>query len=121
MLRNKEVNERTEEVLKCISLHLSSRPSLRRCEYLCKIVNTYICLEPSEIEVFPDRYHKRAGDKMNVLYHVLHDHYPDCLPENLADGKHDKCIHIKRGVLTPGCYIYKLSFTGNRRQWIRSL
>lgn len=121
MLSNKEINERTEDVLKCISLHLSSRPSLRRCEYVCKIVDNYIFLEPSQIEVFPDRFHKKVGDRMNILYHVLHDHYPDCLVDNVKSGKHDRYIHIKPGVLTPGCYTYKLSFTGNRRQWMRSL
>lgn len=121
MLTSKEINERTEDILKCISSHLSSRTALRKHEYVCKILDNYIVLEPSDIEVFPDRFHKRAGDKVNVLYHVLHTHFADCLPENLADGRHDTYIHIKPGVLTPGCYTYKLSVTGNRRRWIRSL
>lgn len=124
----------TEEFLRCISDHLSSRKSCRKVEYVVAIGMMYddseyqmtladldegihdkIFFSPPRF-VFPDKFHRSKGDYQNIVNHVIKSHFHDTIFD-----REDSCkdCRFKEGSLSPGIYKYKNSFNSKRRKWIR--
>ena len=107
----------TEKLLFLISKHLSSRSRLRHEEYFCCISTNMISFYPKE-DVFPDKFHKKLGDKISLLYHILIDHF-DLHIQELSSIRHAYCINILDNKFVPGVYKYSLSINKKTRRWVR--
>lgn len=125
----------TEQFLRTLSNHLSSRPECRHISYRCVIgvedtnpkqldildalgkdPSRYISFYPN-IEVYPNIHLKQEANKSTVLNHVLTYHFPEIVdtPDILGN------LTVYPGFLVNGIYEYQLSVTGKRRKWTRIL
>ena len=91
--------ERTEKLLHLISSHLSSRQDCRRVQYKVTVVDDAVSIVP-HIQVYKNRYCRRAVDLLDVVDHVIN-------------------YHSDSGHLVDGTYIYKLSVDAKQRKWTR--
>lgn len=115
-------SERTVQILRCLASHLSSRKSCKQVEYtVCigctetgaQLFTNSITLNPHR-QVFPDTYHRKQSDLIDVAEHVLIAHFPD-----IAVDSDVLNVQYAEGSLVTGVYRYILSFDKSRRQWIR--
>ena len=123
----------TEQFLRALSSHLSSRADCRKVTYRCiigvddgrsrqldildiagKDFNKYIMFDPS-IYVYPNVHLKHDVNKTSVLEHVLKYHFPEILDSYDILGN----VTIHSGLLVPGIYEYQLSVSEKRRRWTR--
>ena len=123
----------TEHFLRTLSSHLSGRKDCWRRPYKCVIgmddvgsrqldimdilgrdFESYISFDP-EIQIYPSVHRRKDANKVTVLNHVLHDHFPELLAEDDALGNN----RIKPGMLVEGVYEYQVSVTGRSRRWTR--
>lgn len=122
----------TVDLLKCISDHLSGRKDCRRTEYTVYVgmsddeherqltlaevsdVSNKVFFYPKR-SVFPDVHHRRKSDAVDIINHVIKEHFYD----ELYDSEDFNSVCIKPNIIEPGVYRYILSFDGKKRQWIR--
>lgn len=107
----------TDNLLKLLSNHLSSRKRLKYTEYLVIIDESSVTFSSKE-EVFPDTFHRKSGDRISILYHIL-IHHLDLHISDLISIRHSYSIHVPKDIFVPGRYIYKLSINQKHRKWIR--
>ena len=105
----------TEMLLRVLSSHLSSRVECRKVSYQLTIYSDGKVQFTPEIKVFPDRYHRKAVYKLNVLEHVLTYH---CLRAYAGKDEQGAPL-VDTTVVIPGVYQYQSSVDGKRRKWIR--
>lgn len=129
--QNAKANK-TVDVLRCISDHLSSRDICKGETYRVAIgvrdnkqsVSRYwpkdwdikesIFFETT-VQVFPNRYRRKSTDKSPVIQHVIVEHFPE-----IWGGVANGCqVQIKRGQLVEGIYEYRASLNTKNRKWFR--
>ena len=108
----------TKQVLKCIADHLSGRYDCRGIEYTVTIgtdVNTqFIAFEPTRF-VFPNRYKRCETDKINIMFHVIREHFPQLY----VDTDSMFGTYVDTSKLIKGVYVYQSSVDNKRRRWKR--
>lgn len=97
----------TEEFLRCISAHLSSREECKQLEFVAIIDDSlHVKLLPQDYLIFPSRHKKKEINKIAVTEHVTHEHFENQVYSDIFS-------------LVPGEYIYKLSVNKKQRRWQR--
>lgn len=94
----------TAEFLNCISSRLAGRDDCKKTTYTVTINHNGVTMSPM-VSVYPDRYHRKEGDKMNVVQFVHH--------YKMTSATLDQFVF--------GTYQYQLSVDGKRRRWTRIL
>lgn len=114
---------KTDEIIRCISSHISYKRELRDDSFMIAIVdmkdedgNEY-CIFSKEspkksIMLFPSRYRRKQSDKEDMIEHVLLNHYPD-----LILGRDEENRLKVGGNLYPGLYIFSRDPGEKRRKW----
>lgn len=92
----------TENFLMSISDRLSGRTDCKQTEYVVRISNSGITMEPT-VNIYPNRYYRKDTDKRTVLQYAL---------QRLTS------YQIKHK-LVPGTYVYRLSAAKKSRKWMR--
>lgn len=114
MRLQRNLTERTERLMNLIAVRLSGRDFCKGMTYHLHISNEqHIMFEP-DIEVYPDRYHRKDTDKSNVLNLILIKKYSEFIHVNENGG-----LEIHPNTFIPGEYEYTVSFNKKRRKWIR--
>lgn len=125
--------QNTEYLLKTISDHLSGRKDCKGQIYrvaLCveddkQLVTTIINKQSRDmtkrivftpdVKVFPNIHNRKPTDKINIIKHVLKEHY-----RYMIDGVDNNGNYlIFDGFVVPGIYEYQISMNGKRRRWVR--
>lgn len=102
----------TQHLLRILSRHITNRSEFNQTQFQVTITPSgRITMSPT-MYVFPNRYHRKDADKVDLLTHVLADHLDPEQVENISELK------LAPGYLS-GCYQYVSSFSGKRRTWIR--
>lgn len=101
----------TNDILKCISRHLSSREYLRKVQYEVYMYSNLFKIYP-KVYVFPDIHRRNASDKELLELHIMKYHYADIIRQ-LSDDT------ISIDNVCNGVYIYEISVSSKRRRWIR--
>lgn len=112
-MKEAEKSKLTQEFLKQIALHLSSRAECRGATYRVTISDSELTFHP-KVEVFPDRHHRKSTDKVPVSFHVA-SHFVDMLNPRMENGK----LYLDTPELVPGVYEYQPSVDGKRRRWVK--
>lgn len=92
--------QQTEFLLKSIADRLSGRDDCRKTCYKVVINHNGVTMFP-HVEVFPNRYHRREADKIDVVSFV-HQY---------------KMPNARLSEFVFGTYEYQLSVDGKRRKW----
>ena len=113
-----EKSKKTEQFLRCIAQHLSSRRDCRGIRYTvtlgCPVDKRRVTFEPVRL-VCPNRYRRCERDKVNIITHVIKEHFPELqLQESDTD-----IVYVNTAKLVPGVYVYELSIDKKRRRWAR--
>ena len=128
-----EKSKMTQEFLRCIAQHLSSRPECQHSVYRIAIgvtdsiaapahismfekelSNNRVCFLPN-ILVFPDRYHRKETDRVSVVMHVASQHFDNMLMSYQEEG----CTFVETDNLVRGVYEYQCSIDKKKRRWVR--
>lgn len=96
--------QQTEFLLKSIADRLAAREDCRKVCYRVTINHDGVVMTP-HIEVFPNRYHRREADKIDVVSYVHTYKMPNALLSDFVFGT----------------YEYQLSVDGRRRKWRKVL
>lgn len=107
---------RTKLFLRQISNHLSSRDGCSKIEYEVIIHEQYVECKPV-FYVFSSAYSKSRKEMHSLLYHIANMHVPE-LQKGIEYDSHFG-IPVNSGLLVPGTYVYRFSFKGKRRKWVR--
>lgn len=110
-------------LLRSISDHLSSRRDCKGVEYEVDVsINkdehgiAFIEFSMSPVTyVYPNPKRRKPEDRVNVLYHVLTQHFQILLQEIDLAGT----VKVQPGRIIPGKYIYRLSVNGKQRRWCK--
>lgn len=123
----------TQKFLQCIAQHLSSRRECKGVSYRISIGVHDSMLYPHEVSmfekelsnkrvlfhpntyVFPNQYHRKDTDKVNVVYHVASSHFGDMILSYQEDG----CTYVDTDKLVRGVYEYQPSIDNKKRRWVR--
>lgn len=118
ILKEEQVFDRnTREFLTLISRHLSSRSNMQKEEYVVELIEEesgIVCNMDPRIECYRDIHSKKESDSDLVYIHVAKYHMYDKIV--LAIGEY----HYFKDMV-PGKYVYRLSSSGKRRRWYKSL
>lgn len=113
-----EKSKTTEKFLKCIAQHLSSRGDCRGIRYTvtlgCPVDKRIVTFEPIRL-VFPNRYRRCGRDKVNIITHVIKEHFSELqIQETDTD-----IVYVDTDKMVTGVYVYELSIDKKRRRWTR--
>lgn len=121
-------SELTMQILHSISNRLSSRHDCRKIEYTITIYSTHVqpdvegctdsyiqILFQPDRDVYPDRFHRTIGDKIDIVTYTLHTYFPEIIKGHDTFGR----PYMSSDSLIPGTYRYVLSFDKKQRRWIR--
>ena len=128
-----ECVKRTEDLLHCISKHLSSKPKCRGVNYRVAIYtyddeqetcNRWEALygeSGADNCIFFDttarlcRHGQNNKSAEPAIWHIVCQHFPE-LACGTGEGNQ---ICVKTDMLVPGVYEYKCSVTGKYRRWFK--
>lgn len=111
-MKTNKPEENTKMLLNLIASHLSTRKCCKGKEYVLTLSGNI----PkgysfnTEVQLFPDKYHRKSSDKSSAIFHILKYHMPyicNCVYEILESN------------IVPGTYVYRLSIDKKRRKWVR--
>lgn len=108
----------TEAILRCISLHLSTRRSCREIEYKVNIYDDGKLVMFPNMYVFPDSKHRKSADRQDIIAHILINHCDSKYVYIIRNsyGQIHSC-KVNPNYISPGSYIYEFSSTRKSRRW----